>query len=59
MFKGLIDTIIGNLQLSIGNVHIRYEVRQCSEFQVSKTYTTKVKGHSYMLLCSPPLSLYL
>jgi len=27
MFKGLIDTIIGNLQLSIGNVHIRYEVR--------------------------------
>ena len=26
MFKGLIDTIIGNLQLSIGNVHIRYEV---------------------------------
>lgn len=28
MFKGLIDTIIGNLQLSIGNVHIRYEVGQ-------------------------------
>ena len=26
MFKGLIDTIIGNLQLSISNVHIRYEV---------------------------------
>lgn len=26
MFKGLIDTIIGNLQLSIGNVHVRYEV---------------------------------
>ena len=28
MFKGLIDTIIGNLQLSISNVHIRYEVGQ-------------------------------
>ena len=27
MFRGLIDTIIGNLQLSIGNVHVRYEVR--------------------------------
>lgn len=26
MFRGLIDTIIGNLQLSIGNVHVRYEV---------------------------------
>ena len=26
MFRGLIDTIIGNLQLSIGNIHIRYEV---------------------------------
>ena len=25
MFRGLIDTIIGNLQLSIGNVHVRYE----------------------------------
>lgn len=28
MFKGLIDTIIGNLQLSISNIHVRYEVRQ-------------------------------
>ena len=27
MFRGLVDTIIGNLQLSIGNVHVRYEVR--------------------------------
>jgi hypothetical protein len=27
MFRGLIDTIIGNLQLSIANVHIRYEAR--------------------------------
>ena len=26
MFRGLIDTIIGNLQLSISNIHIRYEV---------------------------------
>lgn len=26
MFKGLIDTIIGNLQLSISNIHVRYEV---------------------------------
>ncbi|KAK9908805.1 hypothetical protein WJX75_003140 [Coccomyxa subellipsoidea] len=25
MFKGLIDTIIGNLQLSISNIHVRYE----------------------------------
>lgn len=30
MFKGLIDTIIGNLQLSISNVHIRYEVSTIS-----------------------------
>ena len=30
MFRGLIDTIIGNLQLSIGNVHVRYEVRPSS-----------------------------
>ncbi len=28
MFKGLIDTIIGNLQLSISNIHVRYEVSQ-------------------------------
>ena len=27
MFRGLIDTVIGNLRLSITNVHIRYEVR--------------------------------
>ena len=27
MFRGLIDTVIGNLRLSIANVHIRYEVR--------------------------------
>ncbi len=26
MFKGLVDTIIGNLQLSISNIHVRYEV---------------------------------
>ena len=26
--RGMIDTIIGNLQLSITNVHIRYEVRR-------------------------------
>lgn len=30
MFKGLIDTIIGNLQLSISNIHVRYEVRHSS-----------------------------
>ena len=28
MFRGLIDTVIGNLRLSITNVHIRYEVRR-------------------------------
>jgi Vacuolar sorting-associated protein 13, N-terminal len=26
--RGMIDTVIGNLQLSITNVHIRYEVRR-------------------------------
>lgn len=26
MFRGIVDTVIGNLRLSITNVHIRYEV---------------------------------
>jgi Vacuolar sorting-associated protein 13, N-terminal len=26
--RGMIDTVIGNLQLSITNIHIRYEVRR-------------------------------
>jgi hypothetical protein len=29
MFRGLIDTIVGNLQLSISNIHVRYEVSHC------------------------------
>ena len=28
MFRGLVDTVIGNLRLSITNVHIRYEARR-------------------------------
>lgn len=27
--RGMIDTIIGNLQLSITNIHVRYEVSSC------------------------------
>jgi hypothetical protein len=30
MFRGLIDIIIGNLQMSITNIHVRYEV--CTTF---------------------------
>ena len=29
--RGMIDTVIGNLQLSITNIHIRYEVRRTDD----------------------------
>jgi Vacuolar sorting-associated protein 13, N-terminal len=46
-WRALIDTIIGNLQLSITNVHIRYEARVVSPAHLS---VRPLRGHAFIRL---------
>ena len=52
MFRGLIDTVIGNLRLSITNVHIRYEVW----LDLSLIYNLHTSGNDGMSDASRKLS---
>ena len=60
-FRAIIDTVIGNLQLSITNVHIRFEVPYVSP-PLNVAY---LRHKPYMLLAilklnsKPPLCVYL